>query len=137
MLALVESWLNYLISHNDFVFTGFNIVRHRIGGIEFIIRKNIAFHSNINLQTPHNDLELHGIKLTNFQNPVTVVAAYKPPDVYLTQDNWDSLINNLNSFDNVIIIGDFNSHNKTWNCDHKDISGSRLLKSLNSIDNII
>ena len=27
ILVLVESWLNYLNSHNGFIFTGFNIVR--------------------------------------------------------------------------------------------------------------
>ena len=101
ILILVETWLNYLISHNDFNFSGFNVIRRdrpngRGGGIAFIIRKNIAYHTNNNLLTTFNDFELYSIKLTNFHNPITIIAAYKPPDLYFTQDNWDNLVINFN-----------------------------------------
>ena len=132
ILVCVESWLKDDI---NFHFSGFNTFRKdRVhtsgGGIVFLIRKNLNYIENKNLNNDNLFAELCGIVITNLKDPITIIACYKPPDVKLSNDEWRSIVSNtdLKSKQRCILLGDFNSHNVAWNCVDTDTDGISLLE---------
>lgn len=132
ILVCVESWLT---PKKDIQFSGFNVFRKdRIhsagGGIIIIIRKSIAF-SEVNLLTPPNCLvEICAIKITNINPLLEIIACYRVPGLFLSQDQWEQITDNFGLRDNCIVMGDFNAHHTTWNCPNSDLNGERLLQSI-------
>ena len=61
---------------------------------------------------------------------VQLIACYETPKQKVSQAEWNSIINNVNTNKHCILVGDFNSHNIIWNCSKIDVSGERLLESI-------
>ena len=134
ILVVIETWLDQSTTHLNLSYPGFNVLRQdrsnkQGGGIAFIIRKNIAYYTLKNFISPHSEFEILGIKITNFKKPLHIISVYKPPDLNLKQEEWDTLFQQCESLKNTLLIGDFNSHNTSWNCEHNDISGTKLMNS--------
>lgn len=60
------------------------------------------------------------------------IVCYRTPGFTLTQDQWNQIVNNVDPNKHSMLIGDFNSHNQSWNCIETDKNGEYLS---NSIDN--
>lgn len=137
ILVSVETWLS---PNNKFGnFPGFLTFRQdrshsRGGGILMIIRKNIAFCKINNLLSPNDSVELLGVQLTQLNPPLNLLACYRTPGQSLTQDQWDLIFKNIVPNSNCIFMGDFNSHNKIWNCRFTDTNGVRLNNSAEAFD---
>ena len=132
ILIIVESWLN---EFDTFVFSGFNTLRKdRLygcgGGIVFLIRKSYNYIEISNIANPNNIVELCGVKITNMEKPVSLIACYKPPDVNLTIQEWDLLLSNTRNDNRCLLVGDFNSSNEAWNCTTTDANGRKLYDSI-------
>lgn len=126
----VELWL----VATDFAIPGFIVLRKdrpcfRGGGIIFLVHKNIAFVEVKNVTCPDRT-EICCIKITNIKEPINIIACYRSPTPNLTQDEWDSIISNVNLGKRNILMGDFNAHNQLWNCHDTDINGARLYNSM-------
>ncbi|KAK2574831.1 hypothetical protein KPH14_012928, partial [Odynerus spinipes] len=74
-----------------------------------------------------------GIEVTNLKETLTIFVCYKPPNVDLTDNEWDNLIHNANR-QRCILLGDFNSHNEVWNCEETDLNGEKLFSSIEKAD---
>ena len=72
--------------------------------------------------------------LTNANPTLNIVVYYRVPDFTLLQFIWDSIVQSLDNPQAGILVGDFNSHNITWNCTHYFTNGKHLAKIINEND---
>lgn len=136
VLICVESWLK---EGMNFQFPGFNTLRkdrpHSAGGgIVFLIRKTYFYTEIKNLNHAKSSTELCGIEMPNLKEPVAVIACYKPPDISLNDQEWYSILSNSKINSRCLFMGDFNSHNQSWNCSKTDDDGKRLLEQSEKFD---
>ena len=134
LIICVESWLKPL---DTVFFPGFVTFRKdsigtKSGGIIFLIKKHLAFHELSYLKSPHDSVELSGIRITNVSPVINILACYKAPFSNLSQIQWDSLIENVSLHNYSILVGDFNSHSQNWNCDKTGSHGTKLERSFDS-----
>lgn len=131
----VESWL----SEKDYIrFPEFYVFRRdrthsRGGGILILIRKALDFQEINNITSPDDSVEICGIQLTNVYPSFDILICYRSPGLTLTQKKWDMIVQNLKS-DNSLLLGDFNAHSTSWNCNHTDANGQRLGNAIDSYD---
>lgn len=135
ILVCVESWLK---PKDNFKIAGFNTYRKdredtQGGGILFLIRKDIKFSVIVQIPTHVPDIEMGGIRLTNFEPTLDLMACYKIPGSTLEQHEWNAIAGSTDN-NNTILMGDFNAHNQLWNCRHTDSNGERLYNSMTDND---
>lgn len=131
ILVCVESWLK---PKDHFKVSGFNTYRKdrensRGGGLLFLVRKDIKFSTLVHIPTQVPDIEMSGIRITNFEPALDLLACYKIPGSTLTQHEWNAIIECIDN-NNTVLMGDFNAHNRIWNCRHTDSNGERLYNSI-------
>ena len=132
----VETWLSKNTEEHKIqipVFLAFR--RDRLhtcgGGIIILIRENLNFTEIKNLKTPDaENVELYGIQITNLKKTLNLIVCYKPPNILISQEDFDNLLSNCNLIDNSLIVGDLNCHNQSWNCEKNCSNGSRLYNSI-------
>ena len=137
ILVCVETWLK---PDFDVQFSGFLTVRKdriasRGGGIIFLIRKSLAYIEIDNLESPCVSVELCGIHINNVNPSFDLIACYRSPGLVLKQTDWNTIINNIKHSRRCLLVGDFNAHNKNWNCRTTDSNGLKLENSLNTHNN--
>ena len=136
IFVCVESWLRDDIK---FQFAGFNTLRKDRdystgGGIAFLIRKSYNYIEIKNLQQLDDFTELCGIEIINIKEPISIIACYKPPDITLNDTEWSTIVSNSQINSRCLFVGDFNSHNQSWNCAETDANGERLLEQSEKFD---
>ena len=134
----VESWLQ-ADSAENFNFAGFLTYRKdRLhaggGGILLLVRKSIGYIEINDVTPPDRSVEMTGIKITNLMPAIGIIVCYRTPDRNLNQQQWDSIISHSQKLEYCIMVGDFNAHNKSWNCDKTDSNGEKLLNSIENHD---
>ncbi|XP_076298761.1 uncharacterized protein LOC143217913 [Lasioglossum baleicum] len=128
----VESWLKPDIR---LAFKGFNIIRRdRInkkgGGVAIFIKRDINYYVLPDIRSYNGRIESCVIKLTNTTPAINIVAIYKPQGPSLSQNNWDAILNKISNLSPCLLVGDFNAHNRAWNCLNNDTNGERLFNSI-------
>lgn len=68
-------------------------------------------HSSIFIQF-HSIHFPYRIKVGN--EDIHLLNAYRPPDVYISQRDWENILSELSNYSNVIICGDLNCHHTSW-----------------------
>ena len=100
------------------------------GGILILLRKDIAFYEIQNVKPLNKLVEICGIRITNSNPSIDIYVCYRTPGTTLTQDQWDTITDNVNIGKHSILVGDFNSHNIIWNCKYTDLNGERFSNSI-------
>ena len=118
----VETWLT---EKENIQFSGFITFRRdrqqgRGGGIIVLLRKNLVFKNIENILCPDESVEMCGIQINNIIPTLDILICYRAPGLVLKQDQWDVIVNNINKNNHSILLGDFNAHNTSWNCDYTD-----------------
>lgn len=133
----IETWLkgNHRLNYSNF----YTVRQDRIGkiggGIIFLIRKSLKYSTLDRVSMSNDKYETFGIKITNLQTALNLIACYRIPGNNLSETEWNQLIHTLHVKDDpCIITGDFNAHNTTWNCSHNDVNGYRLANTLEDTD---
>ncbi|XP_071579545.1 uncharacterized protein [Temnothorax nylanderi] len=68
-----------------------------------------------------------GVKTTNLTRNINIVAVYRHPRTDVARRDLNSIFNAVNgNNNNTVILGDFNAHNTTWNCDSTNDNGDVL-----------
>ncbi|CAK9813872.1 RNA-directed DNA polymerase from mobile element jockey [Anthophora plagiata] len=80
----------------------------------------------ISIPTPDDSTELIAVEIVNVQPTITIAACYKPPSETLRLQKWNQLIENLQSRDNFVLMGDFNAKHATWNCNKNNPTSNNL-----------
>ena len=56
------------------------------------------------------------------------------PGLTLTQDQWDLIVQNIDTKYNCILVGDFNAYHSNWNCKYTDSNGRRFHNAFETTD---
>ena len=75
-------------------------------------------------------MELAGIIITNVKPCIDLLVCYRAPGMSLSQESWNEIFYNVEKNKFTLLMGDFNAHNKIWNCEKTDSNGDRLHESL-------
>ena len=139
LFVCVESWLD---SDENCNVSGFQTFRKdrtdsRGGGILILVRNNLAFHELRDFVCTEEDFEVTALRINNVQPTVDIFACYRPPHTTPTQKTWNEIFEKVKRSKSAILVGDFNAHHKTWNCEKNDTAGDRLLESLNNSNLIL
>ena len=60
---------------------------------------------------------------------MNIIAYYKPPNKTLSQQEWGDIMDTTYS-ENTILLGDFNAHHPSWNCDAESDNGKKLYNAI-------
>lgn len=133
VFVCVESWLKPTDCIN---ITGFKSIRKdrlhaRGGGILFLIRQHISCIELNNVFLNSQDIEVHGVRIESVSPVLDIIACSRIPHhgKILSQNEWHTLINLVDSNRDTIFLGDFNAHNAKWNCRTTDKNGEHLENS--------
>uniref|UniRef100_A0ABD2WPA8 Endonuclease/exonuclease/phosphatase domain-containing protein n=1 Tax=Trichogramma kaykai TaxID=54128 RepID=A0ABD2WPA8_9HYME len=118
-----ESWLN----NQNLSIPGFHTLRKdrahaRGGGIVVWIRKSLDFET-ITISLPRNVAEIFRLRLKNCRPKLDVMICFRPPSLKTTLQNWENIIQCVDVSRAALFMGDFNAHNKSWNCALCDNNG--------------
>lgn len=127
IIIVVETWLT---PSDKIHLPGFSTYRKdrlhsRGGGIIIFIKNNLAYVENQNIHSPDQSVEISNVHINNILPALDIIACYRAPGTTLSQNQWDIITNNVVNT-NSILLGDFNAHNKYWNCRYTDKNGERL-----------
>lgn len=127
------------LKHSDkFNFKNFIIYRDDrddgYGGIAILVKPHIS-HSLINVNPTKfpNNFQIMSIKLLDFK--FSIINIYNPPTCKIRQSEFISLIQSIDS--SFILMGDLNSHHRTWGSSKNDINGTNILNSLDELKAVI
>ena len=123
IITVTETWLNDNISNNEIFPTGYNIIKKdrfsgkRGGGVLIALRNNINYNL-VSLGAWSNELEIAAVEMELINTKKTLICAcYRPPNVDINK--WLHLFTSFFEFSSnyelVLICGDFNFPDLTWN----------------------
>lgn len=134
LISICETWLS-----TDFHFSipGFIVYRKdssrpRFSGLCVLVKDNLRSQVEGEIFHLEGSLDTLGISISTFQGRLLLISIYKHPEFYIKHEHWCVLFESFKDHDQVIITGDFNSHNVSWGCGHTSYAGKSLQKSLDS-----
>ncbi|KAL7304799.1 hypothetical protein TKK_0003023 [Trichogramma kaykai] len=129
VIACVESWLT---SEHNLNIPGFRTLRKDRthsrgggGGIVVWVRGCLAFEE-IAFDVPNSVAELCGLRLTSCKPKVEIIICYRPPSYTTSSKDWEDIVRCVDARRPALLMGDFNAHNTSWNCEHSDNNGLLL-----------
>ena len=128
----VETWATGDITFPNYTVYQLNRERGRGGGLIFIVKSNIEFEK-LQFETLDERVEFGAIGIKMKDYSIKLVLCYKPPDVHMTEEFWiDTMQNKIIADGACILVGDFNSHHNSWNCEKSDKDGEVLLTAIDA-----
>lgn len=125
-------------------FSGFNTIannhiggrRIRAGGVAVLACKDITIHK---LEVPKayvKNLDCVTVVIQRNNEKFVLMGIYRRPGNRLQRGVMKKLINKVKEICkqkygkelSVVLAGDFNAHNRSWNCQDTDFSGESLLE---------
>lgn len=126
--ALSETWLKPGYS---FTFKGYRTVREDrpdgYGGVAIMIREPISF-SQITLPQHNVDFSIVAINIFN----ISLVSVYIPRPSSIIFNELEQILTTLPR--PYLILGDFNSHHRSWGCSESNSFGDELLEIVDSLN---
>ena len=115
VVAVSETWLNKCIPDNSVTLPNYNIIRHdcnnpkKNGGGGGCLYIGTAFNYSIVDSSRDSDTEYLFVKITVVDTVILVCVVCRPPLTLLPESFVDAYSNIAHCFENVVILGDFNS----------------------------
>ena len=100
--------------------------------VAIFVRYGIDF-SDLKLQNNHPNLEIAGIKIHGPKDHIAIINLYKPGGrTHVSEREYLDIFGNIN--DNIILLGDFNAHNRLWepHCTMDDASSKEIIDLINT-----
>ncbi|XP_058796083.1 uncharacterized protein LOC131666967 [Phymastichus coffea] len=140
ILVCVESWLND--QDKGLHFPSFKTIRidrmhKKGGGIVIFITNNLVYVQIHNLVSPSQAFELLAFEITNITPKIVCHTYYRAPGSDHTQNEWNTIFNNINPNQKTIVMGDFNAHHTFWNCGDSDNNGECLFLAHTNSDTFL
>jgi len=123
VICIQETWLK---ENKNYNLSGYEIIRNdrpaneQGGGVATFVRSGLKY-SQINI---NSDLECIVLKLETSLGNINVVNVYIPPNKTACHDK--TKLNEIFSFSNCIIMGDFNAKNPLWGSSNTDKLGNEI-----------
>lgn len=105
--------------------TGYDIARQerrtgagKGGGVMILIKKKIKWE---NIQSKEiggekDNMEIKGIRIKSEEKCLNVVGIYRKSGTKTVKNEWESMIENVETGQLWLMAGDYNAHSKNWNC---------------------
>lgn len=131
--ALCETWINqsFLPKFRNFTLNTKNRTDGR-GGVAILVRKGIPY-SLLHLTNIPPEVEVIGIRVKN----VNIINIYQPPNVISSTTSWHAVFSQIPQNEQLIIVGDFNSHHPCWHSSHTDQRGQQLYEALDLLNLVV
>jgi hypothetical protein len=127
LILVTETWLNHNFTNNELLPKGYHVIRKdraadkRGGGVFIALREDIAYNRLIASKNNPNwsdRLEIIALELELINSKKSLVCVcYRPPSCIL--DEWlhlfTAFLEETSHYDKVLISGDFNFPDLTWN----------------------
>ena len=125
-----ETWITK--KHNQLMLKGYSppaIFRRERdqqgGGVAIFVKSGIDHKI---LKIPDSKLETVGMRIFGNRKNIDIINIYAPQTDAITETELNKITNNLEN--NVVILGDFNSHNRLWepHCNNEDKHSEEIIK---------
>nr|CAI5820850.1 unnamed protein product [Callosobruchus analis] len=128
IVILSETW--YKSIHN-ITLRGYNVIRKDRGdgkgGVAIFLRNNIPF-KQISFENLTSNLEICGVDITYDNTNISVMSAYKPPNVTISTNDYIEVFSRLQP--TSIVGGDFNGHHVAWGSSINNAAGNNLMDAI-------
>ena len=127
MIMVTETWLNNNITNNEILPKGYHVIRKdlvadkRGGGVLIALRDDIVYNrvtSRKNCPNWSDRLAIIALELELLNSKKTLVCVcYRPPSCKLDEwlESFTTFLQEISHYDKVLITGDFNFPDLTWN----------------------
>lgn len=103
-------------------------------GVAIVVRRNLKAEILKEVKTTSEDIEIIGVKITGLERTLNIFAIYRKPSRIGKERTWRKIIEHITSYNNVLLIGDFNAHSSTWNCVTTDRNRKIFQEELEDMD---
>ncbi|RLU23006.1 hypothetical protein DMN91_005284, partial [Ooceraea biroi] len=100
------------------------------GGVAILIKHGIEFEIIKDIKVQSYNFDVIGIRVVNTTRVFNLIAVYRKPYGRENIATWNELLDFSEVEEDTIILGDFNAHHTTWNCDSTDKNGERLFSAM-------
>ncbi|KMQ90819.1 rna-directed dna polymerase from mobile element jockey [Lasius niger] len=100
------------------------------GGVAMLIKKGIKFEEIKNIQVNSNNIEALGVRIKGLDRAINLIGIYRKPGETEQPGVWKRLVESSGDIESLILTGDFNAHNRVWNCEQTDKNGEILMEEL-------
>lgn len=90
-------------------FPGFPII---LIAVLIAVCKNFSFSERNNVKRIDQSDDICGILVLNVQIPLDLIICYRTPGIILSQDHWNTIVQNINTNNNCILVSYLNAYNK-------------------------
>lgn len=133
VIVCVETHLNPL-DLKKYNFPGFELIRKdrtgNSGGIAVILRKNLKIQLLEDTDLRNPEIEMIGIQIINVEPQLKIYTCYRHPEGTLHMDYWKKITSMAGQKDHCLLMGDFNAHHISWNCEKSNPNGEKLLECI-------
>ncbi|RLU22925.1 hypothetical protein DMN91_005203 [Ooceraea biroi] len=79
-------------------------------------------------------MECVGIDVSLGNKTVSIIGVYKRPEGNVSREEWSRFVQRRGKNEEIILAGDFNSHNRSWNSEVTDRNGEQLWEGMEEND---
>lgn len=106
-------------------------------GICILIRREIEFRMIDLSHITHDSIEIQGICVRFNNNYLNIVNLYRHSGSYTPVEVFRNIFESFGRDDNVLILGDFNSHHVAWGCETTDRVGRALISVIDDLNLVV
>lgn len=105
------------------------------GGVAILIKKGIKYKILKGLEGDRSDIEKIGIRVEyKGKKVINIVGIYRKPGNICRKGEWKQISEVKKRGEELLIAGDFNSHNHIWNCEETDRNGQILEEEMEEME---
>lgn len=133
LISICETWLSpdFHFSIPGFIIYRKDSSRPRSSGLCILAKDNLRSQVEEGIFHLEGCLDILGVTISTCQGRL-FISIYKHPEFHIKHGHWCSLFESIKDYDQVVITGDFNSHNVSWGCGRTSFSGKSLQESIDS-----
>lgn len=100
------------------------------GGVAILIKNGIDFTVMKEWKMDYTNFDIIGVIIKSFKIEYRIIAVYRKPRGVENIRAWEHILKFDGVNNNSLIVGDFNAHHNTWNCENTDTNGERLYQTM-------
>lgn len=75
-------------------------------------------------------MEVLRIEISNLSKKLKIISVYRRPGGIEANGTWTKLLSQIKKIENMMCLGDFNAHNRSWNCHNMDRNGNQIQEEM-------